>query len=104
MSFPLFVDGAVPVILELGIAGSATLELHHSGPKPTGSRLARCRVTTCQVHGGYHEDDFDLWDSEATSSPKSASSPSAARQGYAESSSSIRLALVHLKSLPCSIC
>ncbi len=40
LSLPLLVDGAAPVVLELGVAGSAALELTTTSAKPS-PRLAR---------------------------------------------------------------
>ncbi len=62
LSLPLLVDGAAPVVLELGVAGSATLELTtHIRGRPAPGWLA-CRVHTRHLIGGYHEEDFELWD------------------------------------------
>ena len=63
MSLPLLVDAAAPVVLELGVAGSATVELNtHVRRWPAPGWLA-CRVATHHVADGYHEEDFELWDS-----------------------------------------
>jgi acyl-CoA thioesterase len=62
MNLPLLVDGAAPVVLDLGVAGSATLELTtHVRRRPAPGWLA-CRATTRYVAGGYHEEDFEIWD------------------------------------------
>lgn len=64
LSLPLLVDGAAPVVLELGVAGSATVELTtHIRRRPAPGWLA-CRVTTRHVAHGYHEEDVELWDTE----------------------------------------
>jgi acyl-CoA thioesterase len=61
-SLPLFVDAAAPVILELG-ALSTTVELTvHVRARPAPGWLA-CRAATRYVAGGYHEEDFEIWDS-----------------------------------------
>lgn len=62
-SLPLFVDAAAPVVLELGMAMSSTLEMTvHLRRRPSPGYLA-CRVSTRHLIGGYHEEDFELWDS-----------------------------------------
>lgn len=66
LSLPLLVDGAAPAVLDLGVAGSATVELTtHVRARPAPGWLA-CRVTTRYVIGGYHEEDFEIWDSAGT--------------------------------------
>jgi acyl-CoA thioesterase len=63
LSLPLLVDAAAPVVLELGVAGSATMQLTtHVRGRPARGWLA-CRVTTRFVIDGYHEEDFEIWDS-----------------------------------------
>lgn len=62
MALPLLVDAAWPAVLELGERGSSTLELTvHVRARPVEGWLA-CRVTTRHVIGGYHEEDFEIWD------------------------------------------
>lgn len=62
LSLPLLVDAAAPVVLELGAAGSTTLQLTtHVRGRPAPGWLA-CRVTTRYVINGYHEEDFEIWD------------------------------------------
>jgi acyl-CoA thioesterase len=57
------VDAAAPAVLELGEPGSATIELTvHVRAKPAPGWLA-CRTLTRHVTGGYHEEDFEIWDS-----------------------------------------
>jgi acyl-CoA thioesterase len=57
------VDAAAPAVLELGEPGSATLELTvHIRARPAPGWLA-CRALTRHVIGGYHEEDFEIWDS-----------------------------------------
>lgn len=61
-SLALLVDAAAPVVLELGVPGSATVELTtHIRRRPAPGWLA-CRATTGHVAHGYHEEDFELWD------------------------------------------
>jgi len=65
MSLPLIVDAAPPAVLELGIA-STTVELTvHLRARPAPGWLA-CRSRTKYVGGGYHEEDFEAWDSAGT--------------------------------------
>jgi acyl-CoA thioesterase len=62
-SLASLVDAAAPPVLELGEAGSATIELTvHLRAHPAPGWLA-CRVATRFVIGGYHEEDFEIWDS-----------------------------------------
>jgi acyl-CoA thioesterase len=57
------VDFAAPAVLDLGSPGSATIELTvHVRARPEPGWLA-CRNTTRHVIGGYHEEDFEIWDS-----------------------------------------
>jgi len=57
------VDAAAPAVLELGVPGSATLELTvHIRRRPAPGWLA-CRTVTRHVIDGYHEEDFEIWDS-----------------------------------------
>jgi acyl-coenzyme A thioesterase PaaI-like protein len=57
------VDAAAPAVLELGEPGSATIELTvHIRGRPAPGWLA-CRALTRHVIGGYHEEDFEIWDS-----------------------------------------
>jgi acyl-CoA thioesterase len=57
------VDAAAPAVLELGEPGSATIELTvHVRARPAPGWLA-CRAVTRHVIGGYHEEDFEIWDS-----------------------------------------
>jgi hypothetical protein len=62
LSLPALVDAAAPVILDLGEVGSATVELTvHVRARPAPGWLA-CRSTTRFVAGGFHEEDFEIWD------------------------------------------
>jgi acyl-CoA thioesterase len=65
ISLPLIVDAAAPAVLELG-AVSTTVELTvHLRARPAPGWLA-CRTWTKYVGGGYHEEDFEVWDSAGT--------------------------------------
>ncbi len=62
LCLPLLVDSIAPSVLELG-AGSTTIELTvHLRARPAPGWLA-CRAATRFVRGGYHEEDFEVWDS-----------------------------------------
>lgn len=66
LTLPLMVDAAPPVVLDFGERGSITLELTvHLRAKPVPGWLA-CRVTTRHVQAGFHEEDFEIWDSAGT--------------------------------------
>jgi acyl-CoA thioesterase len=57
------VDAAAPAVLELGEPGSATIELTvHVRARPAPGWVA-CRALTRHVIGGFHEEDFEIWDS-----------------------------------------
>lgn len=61
-ALPLLVDAAPPPALEIGVA-STTVELTvHLRARPAPGWLA-CRSHTTHVAGGYHEEDFEIWDS-----------------------------------------
>lgn len=64
-SLPLLVDAAAPVVLE--VAGlSTTVELTvHLRARPAPGWLT-CRAVTRYVAGGYHEEDFEIWDAAGT--------------------------------------
>lgn len=63
LSLASLVDAAAPPVLELGEPGSATVGLTvHLRARPAPGWLA-CRVATRFVIGGYHEGDFEIWDS-----------------------------------------
>ena len=50
-------------MLDVGARGSATMELTvHVRARPRPGWLA-CRTQTRHVIGGYHEEDFEIWDS-----------------------------------------
>ncbi len=62
LALPLLVDSTAPSVLELGVS-SATIQLTvHLRAHPAPGWLA-CRATTRFVSGGYHEEDFEVWDS-----------------------------------------
>jgi acyl-CoA thioesterase len=64
LALAALVDAAAPVVLDLGVPGSATLELTvHVRRCPAPGWLA-CRAFTRHVVGGYHEEDFEIWDSK----------------------------------------
>jgi len=61
-SLPLIVDAVAPAVLEVG-ARSTTVELTvHLRARPAPGWLA-CRSYTRHVADGYHEEDFEVWDS-----------------------------------------
>jgi acyl-CoA thioesterase len=65
LSLPLLVDSTAPSVLELG-ASSVTIQLTvHLRAHPAPGWLA-CRATTRFVSNGYHEEDFEVWDSAGT--------------------------------------
>ena len=65
LALPLLVDATAPSVLELG-ATSATVQLTvHLRGRPAPGWLA-CRAVTRFVSGGYHEEDFEVWDSAGT--------------------------------------
>src|SRR5215469_8771125 len=65
LALPLIVDAAPPATLELGIV-STTVELTvYLRARPAPGWLA-CRTWTSYVGGGYHEEDFEAWDSAGT--------------------------------------
>jgi acyl-CoA thioesterase len=65
LSLALLVDSTAPSVLELG-AGSTTIQLTvHLRAHPAPGWLA-CRATTRFVSNGYHEEDFEVWDSAGT--------------------------------------
>ena len=63
LALAALVDAAAPAVLDIGAPGSATIELTvHVRARPAPGWLA-CRATTRHVIGGYHEEDFEIWDS-----------------------------------------
>ncbi|MFI7000612.1 thioesterase family protein [Nocardia sp. NPDC050175] len=66
IALAFLVDSAAPIVFDLGIPGSATIELTvHIRKRPAPGWLA-CRVTTNYLIDGFHEEDFDIWDSTGT--------------------------------------
>ena len=64
LALAALVDAAAPAVLELGVHGSATMELTvHVRGRPAPGWLA-CRASTRYLIGGYHEEDFEIWDSD----------------------------------------
>jgi acyl-CoA thioesterase len=64
LALAALVDAAAPAVLDLGVRGSATLELTvHVRGRPAPGWLA-CRASTRYVLSGYHEEDFEIWDSQ----------------------------------------
>ena len=60
------VDAAAPAVLEIGEFASATVELTvHLRARPAPGWLA-CRAWTSHVMNGYHEEEFEIWDSQGT--------------------------------------
>jgi len=65
-SLPLIVDAASPAVLEIGIERVTTIELTvHLRARPAPGWL-RCRTATRFLSDGYHEEDFEAWDSAGT--------------------------------------
>ncbi|MFI9503861.1 thioesterase family protein [Nocardia sp. NPDC052566] len=67
IALALLVDAAAPVVLDLGVVpASATVELTvHIRNRPAPGWLA-CRVATRFLIDGFHEEDFEIWDSMGT--------------------------------------
>jgi acyl-CoA thioesterase len=64
LALAALVDGAAPAVLDIGARGSSTIELTvHVRARPQPGWLA-CRASTRHVIGGYHEEDFEIWDSD----------------------------------------
>jgi acyl-CoA thioesterase len=62
LTLPLLVDAAPPAVMELGATGSTTVQLTaHVRGRPRSDWLA-CQATTRYVIGGYHDEDFEIWD------------------------------------------
>ncbi|MGI8762095.1 MAG: thioesterase family protein [Jatrophihabitantaceae bacterium] len=63
LALPALVDMATPPVLDLGELSSTTIELSvHVRGVPAPGWLA-CRSSTRHVIDGYHEEDFEAWDS-----------------------------------------
>jgi len=65
LALPLLVDANPPPVLELGVSTTTIQLTVHLRAKPAPGWLA-CRATTRFVSGGYHEEDFEIWDSAGT--------------------------------------
>jgi acyl-CoA thioesterase len=65
LALPLLVDANPPPVLELGVSTTTIQLTVHLRAKPAPGWLA-CRATTSFVSGGYHEEDFEIWDSAGT--------------------------------------
>ena len=64
MALPGLVDMAVPAVFELGHYLTTTIELSvHVRARPAPGWLA-CRVSTRYLIEGYHEEDFEIWDTD----------------------------------------
>ncbi|MBC6456520.1 thioesterase family protein [Actinomadura sp. HBU206391] len=64
VALAMLVDAVSPAVMELGASGSATLQLTvHLRAHPAPGWLA-CRMATRHLIDGYHEEDFEIWDSD----------------------------------------
>jgi acyl-CoA thioesterase len=61
-SLPLLVDSTAPSVLELGMTSTTVQLTVHLRAHPGPGWLA-CRAAARFVSGGYHEEDFEVWDS-----------------------------------------
>ena len=79
LALAALVDAAAPAVLDIGSPGSATIELTvHVRARPAPGWLA-CRNRTRHVIGGFHEEDFEIWDSAGQ--PRRAVAPIRAASG-----------------------
>jgi acyl-CoA thioesterase len=63
LSLVALVDAAAPAVIELG-KGSVTMELTvHVRARPAAGPWMACRSMTKHIVDGYHEEDFEIWDS-----------------------------------------
>jgi acyl-CoA thioesterase len=63
ISIAAMVDMATPPVIDLGERGSTTIELSvHVRGLPAPGWLA-CRASTRHVIDGFHDEDFEIWDS-----------------------------------------
>ncbi|WP_067536886.1 thioesterase family protein [Nocardia crassostreae] len=63
IALALLVDAAAPVVFDLGVPGSSTIEVTvHIRRRPAPGWL-RCRIVTNYLIDGFHEEDFEIWDS-----------------------------------------
>jgi acyl-coenzyme A thioesterase PaaI-like protein len=67
VALPLIVDAAAPAVLEVGAQQVTTIELTvHLRARPAPGWLS-CRASTRFLGaGGYHEEDFEVWDRTGT--------------------------------------
>ena len=66
LALAALVDMATPPVIDLGERGSTTIELSvHVRGVPAPGWLA-CRASTRHVIDGYHDEDFEIWDSAGT--------------------------------------
>ncbi len=66
VALPMLVDAAPPAILDLGETSSNTVELTvHVRARPAPGWLA-CRASTRHVADGFHDEDFEIFDSTGT--------------------------------------
>ncbi|SRR6266498_5266832 len=66
VALAMLVDAAAPAVLEIGEPASSTIGLTvHLRAHPAPGWLA-CRARTRHVIGGYHEEDFEIWDATGT--------------------------------------
>jgi acyl-coenzyme A thioesterase PaaI-like protein len=66
-SLPLFVDAAAPAVFEAGVERVTTIELTaHLRARPAPGWLSCRSRTRFLTSGGYHEEDFEIWDSAGT--------------------------------------
>jgi acyl-CoA thioesterase len=61
-ALPLLVDSTAPSVLELGMTSTTVQLTVHLRAHPAPGWLA-CRAAARFVSGGYHEEDFEVWDS-----------------------------------------
>jgi acyl-CoA thioesterase len=64
-SLPLLVDSTAPSVLELGMTSTTVQLTVHLRGRPAPGWLA-CRAGARFVGGGFHEEDFEVWDSAGT--------------------------------------
>ena len=66
LSLPPLVDAAMPAVADLGEYATSTVELTvYVRRRPAPGWLA-CRVATRYLIDGYHEEDFEIWDTTGT--------------------------------------
>jgi acyl-CoA thioesterase len=66
LSLLMLVDAAWPAAMDAGAGASVTVEMTvHVRARPVPGWLA-CRASTRFISGGYHEEDFEIWDAAGT--------------------------------------